>query len=126
MAAVRADLSDNDGPGVTHICAKDFRANDENYNTGRATESQVDPRVSVERICHHVKAFVQLFLDLFRVDNALSDLRLVKCCLDLFLDILSEMILNKVGNFLALRPMAVAHREKMGPPVLTQMWHDQV
>ena len=121
-----ADLAHENGARIANICAEDFGADDEDGDACRSTESQVNLRVSKESLLNQDEALVELFLDLRRVDDTLSNLRLVKGRLDSLLDILSKSGLDEFRHLLSEDTMTITDREEVGSSVFAEMGENKV
>jgi hypothetical protein len=111
--------------GITDISAKDLISHYQNRYTSGSTEIYIDTRVVIESTVSDFERFGKGIFDFIGVNNSLLMLCLVKYPLDLPLNVLSQLRLNKFRNFLSIESMAIANGKEMCPSILCKMWQRQ-
>jgi hypothetical protein len=110
---------------ITDISAKDLITHYQNRYTSGSTEIYIDARVVIESTVSDFEGFGKGIFDFIGVNHSLLMLCLVKYPLDLPLNVLSQLRLNKFRNFLSIESMAITNGKEMCPSILCKMWQRQ-
>jgi hypothetical protein len=111
---------------VANICAEHFGSNNQDTDTSRSTESNIYPRISIQRLVRLHKAHWKFFLDFRRINYSLGNLSLIKSALDSCLYSWSQLLFQVFWGFFTVDSMPISYRKEVSSPILSQVGHHEI